>query len=195
MAKYEKTTINTKACPKMKVAFNLDVWVLDYSQSNMDILDPALPIYKLRLTYGLRYDVDFWNYDYASVKLKYIVKHFRHCLVKLEADIFNEEDDLLCSIYYNPEVIDGAVVHLVKQCYRLMQVKFSALFENPEKVETAVKKVTQARLMREMRTSISKKRRNTEQASGPGTNGSNPQTSKKIKLQDTATWILCKKCF
>ncbi|XP_059153242.1 uncharacterized protein LOC131939010 [Physella acuta] len=172
----------TEACPTMKVAFTLDIWVLDLAQSYVDILDPALPIYKLRLTYGLRFAASFWSCGYPSYKLKYIVKHFRHSLVKLEADTFNEEDRLLCSTLLNHGTMDEAVLHFVTHCYRLLHVKFSALFENPEKVEMAAKKVTQGRLLRDLKKTISNKRRKMKQASGLGTNGSKPPTSKKIKL-------------
>ncbi|XP_059153250.1 uncharacterized protein LOC131939016 [Physella acuta] len=126
----------TKACPTLKVAFNVDIWILDPSHSDLDILDPALPIYKLRLLNGEMYLILTWQAYMIFYVLRYIMNNFSNTLEQFSGDLSDTD-----------ETIDADFLQFVKKCQRLHYIKVSANFYEPDTVKT-VKKLVQERRRR-----------------------------------------------
>ncbi|XP_059155687.1 uncharacterized protein LOC131940835 [Physella acuta] len=109
----------TDACPAMKVAFYVDLDILE--DSDFEILDPVLPIYKINFLEG-------YNLYELDDVLEYIAHNFRKSLVKLEGDI--DSDNVLT---------DDVFLQFVRKCRRLRCVNVSDYFLKPETAKTAMK--------------------------------------------------------
>ncbi|XP_059175901.1 uncharacterized protein LOC131955699 [Physella acuta] len=108
----------TKACPKMKVEISVDSTVETPTISIPILLEPVLPINKIRL------EINDLYYRHAQPKigavLQHISNHFSGSLVKFEMDIDNRDDP-----------IDGVLQIFVQSCPRLLHLTVSAHFASP----------------------------------------------------------------
>ncbi|XP_059173863.1 F-box only protein 39-like [Physella acuta] len=120
-----------KACPTLKVAFNIDG--LNSYITIVDILDPVLPIYKIRLMLKSSLEPSEWDGICTSAVLGLITINFRHSLVKFEMEVGRRS----C-------LIDLAFIMLVKSCHQLMDVKTWAHFTYPT-TATTVRAILQER--------------------------------------------------
>ncbi|XP_059173838.1 F-box only protein 39-like [Physella acuta] len=114
------------ACPSMKVAFVMDGTTLSRFDSITEIMDPVLPIYKIRLMLG-SYENDI------ATALNDIAASFRRSLLKFEMELSSTNDE-----------IDEAFLDLVLDCKKLTLVTVSVNFSYPG-TEMIAHQVTQQR--------------------------------------------------
>ncbi|XP_059175902.1 uncharacterized protein LOC131955700 [Physella acuta] len=159
------TKIITQSCwvnlvkdfPTMTVELSFAGLFEDPTVSIPAVLDPVLPINKIRL--DLRDGYNRHTEPNIGAVLLHISTHFSRCLVKFEMDIDN---------FDNP--IDGALEILVRNCQRLLHLKASAHFASPH-TRQRVLDLIQARRQRLIECKhleISNKRRKLNPPDGPG---------------------------
>ncbi|XP_059173845.1 F-box only protein 39-like [Physella acuta] len=145
----------TKSCPDLRVVFVTDDLTLADFESIMEILNPVMPIYKIKILSVFEYldDLGFENV------LNEITANFKNTLVKFEMERSNTATH-----------IDAAFLDLVRNCQRLTYIKVSVNFSDPE-TERMAQELVQAR-RRQLETSKSQempnKRAKLTPADGPG---------------------------
>ncbi|XP_059155700.1 uncharacterized protein LOC131940841 [Physella acuta] len=145
----------TDACPAMKVAFYVDLDILE--DSDFEILDPVLPIYKINFLEG------YSLYELDDV-LEYIAENFRKSLVKLESDL-----DI------NNAPTDDVFLQFVRKCRRLRCVNVSDYYLEPETEKTVMKLIGDRKRRHDLRMLQGQptKRAKTGPANGPCSNIAN----------------------
>ncbi|XP_059155391.1 uncharacterized protein LOC131940674 [Physella acuta] len=125
----------TEACPAMKVAFYVDGWVFNFLNLNLGILDPVLPIYKIRILNLAR------CFTMATV-LTYITTHFSKSLVQLDGNL----NSFI-------ETIDADFLNLVRECLQLIYINVSGYFRSQTTVQTAMRLIRERNRRHNMKTS------------------------------------------
>ncbi|XP_059153237.1 uncharacterized protein LOC131939007 [Physella acuta] len=148
-----------KACPSLKVAFQIDGWVISPSVAIPAILDPVLPIYKIRLMIGSKFVLlDTDKLKMATV-LQHITTSFSQSLVKFEMEVDN---------YIDP--IDASFKRLVQNCRHLIRVKVWAFFSGQHTRRLVLGHIQARKLQHKIKTFLEKtnKRPRLNPPDGPG---------------------------